>query len=63
MDDFLRRHRRVGTECGKALLRRGALLSPIVAQSQSRGPVVNRIPTAPGEIQQQRVTFLEVRGG
>lgn len=48
---------------GKLFPGLGALLSPIVAQSQSRGPVVNRIPTEPGEIQQRRVTFPEVRGG
>lgn len=47
---------------GKLFSGHGALLLPIVAQSQSRGPVVNRIPTAPGEIQQRRVTFPEVRG-
>lgn len=48
---------------GKLFSGHGALLSPIVAQSQSRGLVVNRIPTAPGKIQQQRVTFLEVWDG
>lgn len=48
---------------GKLFSRREALLSPIIAQSQRRGPVVNRIPTEPGEIQQRRVTFPEVRDG
>jgi len=48
---------------GKLFSRHGALLLPIVAQSQSRGLVVNRIPTTPSEIQQRRVTFPEVRDG
>lgn len=54
MDDFL------GRSVGKLFPGRGALLSPIPAQSQRRGPLVNRIPTAPGEIRQRRVTFPEV---